>query len=89
MGPEVAQARLAELKRSFALLQDIPALFTTWETLVVENAVSGKSAHDARLVAAMKVGELEGILTFNKHHFTRYSGITVLTPDEVEKRTEP
>lgn len=88
MTTELAQARLTELKRSFGLLEDRPALFTTWETLVTENGVTGKSAHDARLVAAMKVADLEAILTFNKNHFTRYSGITVLTPDDAIKNTQ-
>ncbi len=85
--PESVQARLTELKRSFTLQPDTPALFTAWEKLVVENRVIGKSAHDARLVAAMKVNGFEGILTFNKVDFRRFGEITVFTPDEVAKRT--
>ncbi len=87
MTPELVQERLTELKRSFTLLQDTPSLFTEWENLVVENRVIGKSAHDARLTAAMKVNGLEGILTFNQADFRRYADIAVFTPDEVAKST--
>lgn len=85
MTPEMTEKLLTELKRSFVFREDTPALFTAWENLVVENRVIGRSAHDARLVAAMKINDLEGLLTFNKVDFRRYQGITVLTPDEFGK----
>jgi predicted nucleic acid-binding protein len=45
--------------------------------------VSGKPAHDARLVAAMHVHGLTSILTFDKTGFTRYAGIEVVNPTAV------
>ena len=45
---------------------------------MVEYRVSGKNAHDARLVAAMVVHEIESILTFNTGDFLRYEEIRVL-----------
>lgn len=48
-------------------------------------SVLGVTAHDARLVAAMKVGGVSHILTFNVEDFKRYHGveITVVTPAEI------
>ncbi len=45
--------------------------------------VSGKNAHDARLVAAMMVHGISRILTFNVGDFMRYAGIAVLDPQQV------
>jgi predicted nucleic acid-binding protein len=45
--------------------------------------VVGKAAHDARLVAAIKVHGLAGILTFDKTGFSRYAGIEVVHPNDV------
>jgi predicted nucleic acid-binding protein len=49
----------------------------------VTHGVSGKKAHDARLVAAMTVNGITHILTFNADDFTRYTGITVLHPSKL------
>lgn len=82
MDAATAKARFDELKRAYTLLEDTPALFPTWEKLVTQRSVIGKPAHDARLVAAMQVHNLEGVLTFNHSHFSRYP-VTVLGPAEV------
>ncbi len=41
--------------------------------------VKGKTAHDARPVAAMRRHGLSRLLTFNASHFARFDGIAVLT----------
>lgn len=46
-----AQLELARLKSIFEFLPDTPWVFSIWEDLVVGYNVSGKPAHDARLVA--------------------------------------
>jgi predicted nucleic acid-binding protein len=74
---------LTRLKSLFPLLPDTPAIYPAWERLVVQYQVSGKSAHDARLVAAMQVHRLTGILTFDRTGFARYAGIEVLHPADV------
>jgi predicted nucleic acid-binding protein len=51
--------------------------------MVVQHRVSGKSVHDARLVAAMIVHGIGEILTFNMQDFTRYTEISVLDPANV------
>jgi len=66
MAVEDALARLSDLRQTFDLLDETPAFLPTWESLVVQHGVKGKSGHDARLVAAMKVHGLTTLLTFNK-----------------------
>jgi len=68
------------LKSMFPLLPDTPAIYPVWENLVIQYRVSGKPAHDARLVAAMQVHGLTTILTFDKTGFSRYAGVEVVYP---------
>jgi predicted nucleic acid-binding protein len=91
LGKSVAEATadLAKLKGLFPLLHDTPALYPAWEQLVTATAVVGKKAHDARLVAAMRVHGLTHLLTFNDQDFRRFGGITVLTPAAVLAAATP
>lgn len=77
LGKTAAEAatELARLKGLFTLLDDTPALYPTWEQLVTTNAVLGKNAHDARLVAAMLVHGVTHLLTFNDADFRRFSAM--------------
>ncbi len=83
MSPVQAEAEIAQIKRLFRFLSDTPAVYPEWERLVLQYSVSGKSAHDARIVAAMTVHHLSQVLTFNADDFKRFSDISVLTPDYV------
>ena len=67
----------------FLLLPETPAIYTVWESLVVQYQVSGKPAHDARLIAAMKVHGLTGVLTFERSGSSRFPGVEVVNPAEV------
>ena len=62
----------------FTLFRDERGVFSIWRELVRQHEAKGKSAHDARLVAAMKRHNLEHLLTFNVADFRRYVGIDVL-----------
>lgn len=77
--PEAA-SELLRLKSMFPVLPDTPAIYPVWENLVIRYQVSGKPAHDARLVAAMQVHGLDAILTFDRTGFSRYAGIAVVHP---------
>lgn len=75
-----AQDTTLELKRLrnlYTVLADSSAVLDEWELLVTSLGVMGKNAHDARLVAAMKVYGITHLLTFNLKDFQRYSHITV------------
>lgn len=85
LGFSVVQAvnELVQLRTFFTILEDTPAILTEWETMVTSLSVLGKNAHDARLVAAMKVHGISHLLTFNSKDFQRFQGITVSTPQDV------
>jgi len=78
-----AAAELKRIKSMFLFLEETPAIYPAWEALVLQHRIIGKSAHDARLVAAMQVHGLAAILTFDKTGFSRYAGIEVVDPAEV------
>ena len=83
------QHEIARIKQLFVLLDETPAVYTQWETLVAFHAVIGKNAHDTHLVAAMMVHGISHILTFNKQDFQRFTNITVLTPADVITASNP
>ena len=67
----------------------MPAIYPEWERLVIQYAVIGRNAHDARIVAAMKVHGITHLLTFNVGDFKRFQGITVVAPDEIVNQQPP
>ncbi len=81
--PAQARAETDQLKKLFVVLDDTPAIFPEWERLVTSHAVSGRNAHDTRLVAAMLIHGLGQLLTFNAVDFQRFTSIAVLSPDQV------
>jgi len=85
LGLSIAEAasELRRLKNMFPVLPDTPAIYAVWEDLVVRNRVTGKPAHDARLVAAMLVHGITSILTFDRAGFSRYAEIEVFHPADV------
>jgi predicted nucleic acid-binding protein len=75
---------LRKLKRLFRLQPDTPTTFSEWEKLVAAYQVSGKQAHDTRLVAAMSAHNLTHILTFNTDDFKRFSGVIAVDPGSLK-----
>lgn len=84
MSATQAAAELERIKGMFLFLPETPAIYPTWEALVIQYQVIGKPAHDARLVAAMRVHGLDTILTFDRTGFSRYLGIEVIHPEQVK-----
>jgi predicted nucleic acid-binding protein len=78
--PAQADIELSRLEGLYPLLPDGPGIYPEWRRLVATHQVSGKTAHDARLVAAMTVHGLTHLLTFNTADFVRFPGITALDP---------
>ncbi|MGO8688468.1 MAG: type II toxin-antitoxin system VapC family toxin [Thermoguttaceae bacterium] len=81
--PTAALAQLETAERQFGLEAEPPAVLSRWKELVVRYGVTGKSTHDARLVALMVERNIAMLLTFNDAHFARYSEITALNPFDV------
>lgn len=87
--PAQTHSELVGFKALFILVDDTPAIYPQWEQLVVQHQVSGKNAHDARLVAAMNVHGITRILTFNVNDFQRYPNIIVLDPTQIVASRPP
>jgi hypothetical protein len=51
MDVAVAERSILGITQDYQLLKDERGIFSHWQSLVVTQAVKGKSAHDARLVA--------------------------------------
>lgn len=81
-----AQVRLAEFEARLTIKTDRAGIYAEWKRLVTQHAVMGKPAHDARLVAAMKVHGVTHLLTFNVGDFKRFQHITVISPTEVKSQ---
>src|SRR5262245_12176679 len=76
--------RARVIERLLTLLPDNPAMHAEWRRLVVAHTVSVVTVSDARLVAAMRVYGVTNILTLNIDDFTRYPGLTVVHPQDIE-----
>ncbi len=83
MDVTAAERSVQGILQEFSLRKDERGIFGHWQTLVLNHAVQGKAAHDARLVAAMQRHGLTDILTFNNADFARFPTIRVFTPAEV------
>ena len=83
MDVDAAQQSILGMTKDYQLLKDERGIFDHWQSLVTDNKVRGKTAHDARLVAAMQRHRVTNLLTFNKSDFTRFASIQVFTPAEV------
>ena len=68
---------------SFEVLLESPASLSLWRGLVVKHSVSGKPAHDVRIVAAMTHHRVTHLVTFNAADFKRFDKIIVHHPEDV------
>ena len=66
-------------RRVCTFLPEEAKIFDEWLSLVKSHGIQGKSAHDARLIAVMKLCRITLILTFNSSDFVRY-GVNVVDP---------
>jgi predicted nucleic acid-binding protein len=77
---ERAVREIAGFKELFEVLPESSDILPEWERLVRQYDVTGKTAHDARLVAVMSLNKIDKILTFDADDFTRFREIQVLDP---------
>jgi predicted nucleic acid-binding protein len=69
--------------RRFLLLEDIPAIFPNWRTLVSTHLIKGKRTHDIRLLAVMQAYQITHLLTFNVADFSGFPNFTILHPNSI------
>lgn len=85
MGRSVAIAAqdVDDYTTMFSLLSDDAGILPIWRSLVEKHQIQGKTAHDARIAAAMACHGVTTLLTFNTIDFQRYSGIEAISPEAV------
>lgn len=90
-GRSIAEADglLVHLERSFGLRYDSDASYAIWRHLIVGHGVQGVQVHDARIAALMLANGITHILTYNGKDFTRFPGISALSPADVVAGTVP
>jgi predicted nucleic acid-binding protein len=81
--PSQADVEVRKMEALFALLPDVPGIYSHWRRVVVSAGVSGRQVHDARLVAVMLVHGVTHLLTLNTSDFKRYRGIVVVHPRNI------
>lgn len=81
--PAQTDTEVKRIESLLTVLLDNAAIYPEWRQLVVKHAVSGVQVHDARIVAAMKAHNIPHLVTFNYADFKRYTGITVMAPQDV------
>lgn len=86
---EEARQELTKLEGFFEILTESPASYATWKALLVSHRVSGVQVHDARIVAVMLTNGLSAILTFDNQDFSRYPGVEVVHPSDLQTLTAP
>src|SRR5438067_1064647 len=65
LAPELTHRLISRIPRFFKVLPDVPNIYDEWLRLIKAFSVIGVNAHDARIVAAMKVHGINHLLTFN------------------------
>lgn len=83
LAPDLVESILTRVERAVFRLPDSDDVYQEWRRLVAWHAVSGKTSHDARLIAAMNVHGLSRILTFDTEDFARYPSIQAIHPAQV------
>ena len=81
LAPSQANRLLNTVVLALPVLPDTSQVMEEWRRLVTIHNVAGVPAHDARLVAAMKVQGLSHILTFNTSDFVRYGAEGIVVTD--------
>lgn len=78
-----ARRRLRVVERITSLLPDTPEAYDRWKKLIITHGVHGVQVHDAKLVALMECHGVTRLLTLNTRDFTRYPGVTAVSPEDV------
>ncbi|MCD4790676.1 MAG: type II toxin-antitoxin system VapC family toxin [Bacteroidales bacterium] len=72
LSPETAIKEVINLLETYTMLEENEQVFFNWQQLIKEYKVSGKTAHDTRIVALMLANEITKLYTINQSDFKRY-----------------
>ncbi len=80
---EEALQDLRDMRGLFVWLSEPSNIDWMWERLIEKYRVTGKAAHDVRLLALMVSHGVGNLLTLNVSHFKRFAEIEAVSPYEV------
>lgn len=75
--------KLTRIEAMFGCLPEPADMAARWRKVIIEHGVMGKQVHDARLVALAQAHGVTRLLTLNGTDFTRYQGVTPVSPAEL------
>ena len=78
-----AEREVRAIEAGISLVPESAAVYQEWRRLVAKHNVLGVQVHDARLAAAMYVHGVSHILTLNVADFSRFDGLTAVSPESV------
>jgi predicted nucleic acid-binding protein len=81
--PSQVRADVDEFINLLPCLPEPPDVADRWLRLVTRYSVSGKPAHDARLVALMEAHGVRRLLTLNPGDFARYPNVECVSPNQL------
>lgn len=71
------------LINQFDLLEETPAIFPQWLSLVTSHKNLGKRAHDLRIQAVILTHNIPHILTLNPQDFVAIEGLIIIHPNSL------
>jgi predicted nucleic acid-binding protein len=80
---EKTEQAVQMLINQFDLLEETPAIFPQWLSLVTSHKISGKRAHDLRIQAVMLTHNIPHILTLNPQDFVAIEGLIIIHPNSL------
>lgn len=97
MTADEADAEVEAFEGFFTVLEDVPSIYREWRVLMKNWGVTGRQAHDARLIATMIAHKIPILMTFDLNHLKRYEerGIVIagqplriIHPSDVGEETQ-
>lgn len=78
---EKTEQAVQMLINQFDLLEETPAIFPQWLSLVTSYKISGKRTHDVRIQAVMLTHNISHLLTLNPQDFVAIEGLEIIHPN--------
>lgn len=88
-GVATTERRVQFIERNGAVLDESPAAYHQWRSLLVQHQIQGLATHDARLVSMMQLAGITHFVTLNVADFARYPGIVPITPKDFVASRKP
>jgi predicted nucleic acid-binding protein len=78
LSSEIANREIDNLLNTYLFIDDNKLTFYHWRKLIMQFDVSGKAAHDTKMVAFMLANQIPKLFTLNNKDFSRYQDLIQL-----------